>query len=90
MAIFKEMRRVRWSASKAFDGVLRPGTLARFEGIYRCVGCDAETAVAGGGTLPAAEPFEHPKWCPGIQWQLLVATTGATPPPKGDTTTPAA
>jgi len=80
MAIFKETRLVRPSASTAFDRNFGPGETAPFDGIYRCTGCNLETLTAGGRTLPTAAKLAHPAWCKGVRWQLLVAPSAKPTP----------
>ncbi|MBU1362004.1 MAG: hypothetical protein KJ901_25025 [Gammaproteobacteria bacterium] len=72
MAIFKEMRLVRPSSSKAFDRRFGLGADAPYEGIYRCTGCGLELALKSGRLFPNVE---HPSGCRGAEWQLVVATS---------------
>ncbi|WP_076998177.1 hypothetical protein [Variovorax sp. KK3] len=72
MAIFKEMRRVRPSSSKAFDRTFGPHMDAAYSGIYRCTGCEREIAVEGGRRFPN---HPHPPACPAILWQLIVSVS---------------
>ncbi len=80
MALCKELSKVRASGSTVFDKLLRVGTEALYEGIYRCVGCNMEIAVAGGKALPTPRQRPHPAWCTEQRWQLLVSTAPAREP----------
>jgi hypothetical protein len=59
------------SDDKKFDTEHSPGVSAPDPGIYRCIACGDEIAIAGGHTLPPQNHRQHDKDA-SIKWKLLV------------------
>jgi hypothetical protein len=72
MASYQDENNVKKTTSTEFDKIHDPGVAAPHAGIYRCIRCGHEIAIAQGHTLP---PQSHPQHAPSlgsIQWKLLV------------------
>lgn len=72
MALFKNAKFLTNSADAAFDQLHSPGTDAPYPGIYRCVSCGDEIAIAGGHVLPPQNHSQHRVGAGPIKWQLIV------------------
>ena len=72
MALYKNAQLITSSDDTAFDAVHQPGVAAPYPGIYRCIGCGDEIAIAGGHILPPQNPHQHTTTQGTIRWQLLV------------------
>jgi hypothetical protein len=71
MAIFKEKQFLieeTEATNPYFDGDHQPGETAGQPGIYRCMGCGREIAIAEGHTLPT----QHGAGSHTIRWRLVV------------------
>lgn len=55
-----------------YDELHEPGTAAPNPGIYRCISCGDEIAIAGGHTLPPQNHRQHDPAKGKIKWQLIV------------------
>lgn len=64
MALFDDCRKI-------FDGEYPPGEIAHESGIYKCVNCKLEAAVAKGKSLPPQNSHLHDDDS-GILWKLIV------------------
>jgi hypothetical protein len=72
MALYKNGNYLTQSKDQAFDATHQPGTAAPHPGIYRCIACGDEIAIAGGHTLPPQNHRQHSPSQGQILWQLLV------------------
>ena len=54
-----------------FDQEHQPGVKAPFAGIYRCMGCHREIAIAFGHTLPPQDHHSHTAQQGAIRWRLV-------------------
>jgi hypothetical protein len=72
MAIYKQGQLLNLSKSTAFDATYSPGVSAPYPGIYRCIACDDEIAIAGGNMLPPQNHHQHGQINGQIKWKLLV------------------
>ena len=72
MALYKYASYLAPSDDAAFDQESRPGTPARFSGIYRCMGCGREAACNFGQSLPPQNHHQHNPIQGIIRWQLIV------------------
>jgi hypothetical protein len=72
MALYKDGDRLKHSNDAIFDQVNSPGTAAPRAGIYRCLGCGREIAIAESHILPPQNHHEHSTTQGHIRWQLLV------------------
>lgn len=72
MALYKYGENLSHVRDAAFDARHAPGVRAPHPGIYRCVNCGDEIAIAGGHTLPPQNHHQHNLGEGPIQWQLLV------------------
>lgn len=71
MALYKDASDVAKSSSKAFDQEFKPGEKAKWHGIYKCINCGDEIAIAEGHTLPTQNHYQHKDSKPVI-WRLAV------------------
>lgn len=72
MAQYKHGQLLQQSSSSAYDERHAPGNIATNPGIYRCVACGDEIAIAKGHTLPPQNHHQHSPGVGKIEWQLLV------------------
>jgi len=72
MAYFKYQQFLSHHTHAAFDEKLPPGTATANPGIYRCVACGDEIAIAKGHVLPPQNHHQHPLGVGKIEWQLVV------------------
>lgn len=73
MALYKYSNYLTQTDDPAFDRDLEPGTEAPWPGIYKCLVCGHEIAIARGHDLP---PQNHHQHAPGkgpIVWRLIVS-----------------
>lgn len=73
MASFKYEDKLHRSFGLIYDQELNPGMAAPLPGIYRCVSCGDEIAIAGGHTLPSQNHRQHGLLQMPIRWQLVVS-----------------
>jgi hypothetical protein len=85
MAKYKKGGRVHESTESMFDKHYPPGEKAPHPGIYRCIVCNHEIAIAKDHVLPPENPDarlgEHPLHSHAgvpevIMWELLVLSEG--------------
>ena len=72
MAQYKNEKYLTKSDHNAFDTKHSPGAEAANPGIYRCVGCGDEIAIAKGHKLPPQNHHQHTAGQGDILWQLAV------------------
>ena len=72
MALFKYGRFLSNSDDAALEGTFAPGSVASRPGIYRCVNCGDEIAIAGGHSLPPQNHRQHSPERGPIAWQAVV------------------
>ncbi|AYR26306.1 protein L [Herbaspirillum rubrisubalbicans] len=72
MALYKNGSLLKQTDDKAFDALHNPGHAAPHPGIYRCIACGDEIAIAGGHVLPPQNHAQHSPSQGQIKWQLLV------------------
>lgn len=72
MAQYKYARHLTLAEESIYDFELPPGAQAHNAGIYRCIGCGDEIAVAKGHTLPPQNHHQHLPEAGRISWQLLI------------------
>lgn len=72
MALYKDPRYLTQSQDAAFDATHNPGESAPHAGIYRCISCGDEIAIAGGNTLPPQNHRQHNPANGPIKWKLIV------------------
>ncbi len=60
------------TSNPAFDTEYKPGDTCKFEGIYKCTGCDKEVTIAGGKTIPPQNHHQHTPSQGNIRWKLFV------------------
>jgi hypothetical protein len=72
LALYKSGQYLTQSQHAAFDELHPPGSDATNAGIYRCVGCGDEIAIAKNHTLPPQNHHQHAPAHGAIRWQLLV------------------
>lgn len=72
MAQYKYGQFLTQSSNSAYDAKYSPGVAAPNAGIYRCVACGDEIAIAKGHTLPPQNHHQHRQGVGKIEWQLLV------------------
>jgi len=73
MAFFKYDLFVKKVNNTCFDETHQPGDTAPYAGIYRCLTCSHEIAIAGGHILPPENSHTHPLSKGPIKWRLTVA-----------------
>jgi hypothetical protein len=76
MAEYKYGQHLSLNNDPEFDRQISPGTLAANPGIYRCVGCGDEIAIAKGHKLPPQNHHQHTREQGAILWQLFVFSVG--------------
>ena len=72
MAQYKYGRLLTQNDHVAFDERHAPGSVAPNAGIYRCVNCSDEIAIAKGHVLPPQNHHQHSPGAGKIEWQLVV------------------
>jgi hypothetical protein len=72
MAWYKDARFLTKVDHPPYDVDHPPGTAAPFAGIYRCMGCGREIAIAYGHTLPPQNHHAHTQNQGAIRWRLIV------------------
>jgi hypothetical protein len=72
MATYQDQPNVIRVQHAAFDEVFAPGQIATHPGIYRCVVCGHEIAIAGTHILPPQNHHQHAAAQGPIRWKLLV------------------
>ncbi len=72
MAGYKYSQYLKQSNHEEYDKKYSPGTAAPNPGIYRCVACGDEIAIAKGHTLPPQNHHQHAPNAGRIEWQLAV------------------
>ncbi len=72
MARYKYEKYLTKSDHSVYDAKQSPGSEAINAGIYRCVACGDEIAIAKGHTLPPQNHHQHAANLGKIEWQLLV------------------
>ncbi len=72
MAQYKYGQHLKQADNSAYDARHAPGSVAANPGIYRCVACGDEIAIAKGHTLPPQNHHQHNPSAGKIEWQLLV------------------
>jgi hypothetical protein len=72
MAQYKYGQHLKQKDHSAYDTKYSPGQEAINPGIYRCVACGDEIAIAKGHTLPPQNHHQHKPGAGKIEWQLLV------------------
>lgn len=71
MAWYHRDSDVKKSTSDSYKREFKPGEKAEWPGIYHCINCGDEIAIAGGHTLPAQNHYQHTSQKP-IIWRLAV------------------
>jgi hypothetical protein len=72
MATYKHPDYLTKIDHSAFDGTHKPGAVAPYSGIYRCMGCGSEVASNEGQPLPPQNHNQHPTHDGAISWKLIV------------------
>ncbi len=72
MATYEDSRYVAQIEHWAFREIHGPGVSVPYGGIYRCISCGHEIALAPADMTPSENHSRHRAEIP-IQWQLLVA-----------------
>ncbi|WP_233839470.1 hypothetical protein [Paraburkholderia sp. ZP32-5] len=72
MAQYKYQKFLKEGQSDVYDKRYAPGSEAYNAGIYRCVACGHEIAIAKGHTLPPQNHHQHAPGLGPIEWQLIV------------------
>ena len=72
MAWYKDERYLKKSPGDAYDHDYQPGVAAPNAGIYRCMGCGREIAIASGHILPPQNHHTHSPQQGAIRWRLIV------------------
>jgi hypothetical protein len=72
MAFYKTIGYLDLSNSDAFDKDHSPGSQAPHAGIFRCMGCHREIAIADGHTLPPQNHHSHSAAQGHVSWRLIV------------------
>ncbi len=75
MAFYKQIGRLTYDESMAFDVKCTPGTAALNAGVYRCCACGDEIGIAKGHSLPAQNHHQHAQGLGKIEWQLIVCAS---------------
>ena len=76
MALYKYSKFIEQSNDNAFDQTNSPGTAAPWPGVYGCVVCGHEIAIASGHILPPQNHHQHKQGQGSIQWRLVVSHQG--------------
>ena len=71
MAVYQNPDYVAQGKDAAFDLDHKPGAIAPFAGIYRCMVCHVEIGIAESHVLPPQNHHTHPQQAP-IRWRLAV------------------
>lgn len=72
MAVYKYAKYLEDSDDSEFDANHEPGNEAPVAGIYRCMGCHREIAIAEGHTLPPQDHHQHTSQQGTIRWRLVI------------------
>jgi hypothetical protein len=72
LARYKRRSYVLESDHAAFEVRYAPAARVENPGIYRCIGCGDEVAVAKGHLLPRPGGHEHAAGEAKVEWQLIV------------------
>lgn len=72
MAQYKYGNLLKQNNHAEFDAHHSPGSVTENAGIYRCVACGDEIAIAKGHVLPPQNHHQHNPGAGKIEWQLLV------------------
>jgi hypothetical protein len=72
MATYKHANYLQPTHSEDFDTDYSPGVPAPYAGIYRCMGCHREIAIALGHFLPPEEDHAHVSQQGDIRWRMIV------------------
>ncbi len=72
MAHYRDEKLLKKSTSAEFDKIHEPGAPAPHAGIYCCVACKHEIAIAETHKLPPQNHHQHATGVGRIQWQLTV------------------
>lgn len=73
MALYKNPDDLERNSSDAFDQINEPSTSAPWPGIYKCIACGHEIAIAAGHALPPQNHHQHRPGIGRIRWQLVVS-----------------
>lgn len=73
MALYKYQQYIEQTNDRAFDQINEPSVSAPWPGIYLCVACGHEIAIAQGHTLPSQNHHQHRPGLGRIQWRLAVS-----------------
>jgi hypothetical protein len=71
MAWYKEPKFLKQVAGNEFDQDHSPGSPSPFAGIYRCMGCGREIAIAFQHVLPPQNHHAHAANQGAIRWRLI-------------------
>jgi hypothetical protein len=72
MAWYKETKYLKQVTGDDFDKDHKPGSPAPYAGIYRCMGCHREIAIAATHILPPQDHHSHTAPQGSIRWRLIV------------------
>jgi hypothetical protein len=72
VALYKRKPYILESDLTAFEVRYAPAARVANPGIYRCLGCGEEVAVAKGHQVPRPEQHEHAAGDGKAEWQLIV------------------
>ena len=70
MVLYKNGNYLQKSDHSAFDAIHEPGQDAPYPGIYRCISCGKEIALAADHKLPPQNHHQHSSAQGKIRWQL--------------------
>jgi hypothetical protein len=73
MVLYKDKSVLQHTDHAAFDAVHEPGQDAPNPGLYRCLGCGKEIALAQGHKLPPQNHHQHSGNQGRIRWQLAAS-----------------
>jgi hypothetical protein len=74
MALYRDEEHVKKAnPHDSFESVHKPGQIAPWSGVYRCINCGDESACNKGDPLPPQNHHQHKQTAP-IAWRLLVVT----------------
>lgn len=72
MALYRDKDHVKEAnPHPCFESIHKPGEIAEYSGIYRCVNCGDEDACNKGNPFPPQNRHQHKTNSP-IGWKLLV------------------
>jgi hypothetical protein len=72
MALYKHVQYLTQTNDAAFDLDHKPGQLAPFSAIYRCMGCQKEVASNQHQPLPPQNDHQHTPQQGAIRWRMIV------------------